>query len=218
MKNKTKTNPEKFITLEGGEGVGKSSNMLFIKQYLNDKGFDVLLTREPGGTPLAEEIRELFIKERKEKVAENTELLLVFAARAQHIAEVIRPALSQGKWVLSDRFTDATYAYQGGGRGLRKDTIEHLEILVQEDLRPSLTILLDIPVDLGLKRAKVRNELDRIEQEKTDFFERVRASYLERARAEPERFYLIDASVDLISVQQQITMALDAFLLKLKAD
>lgn len=218
MKNKTKTNPEKFITLEGGEGVGKSSNMLFIKQYLNDKGFDVLLTREPGGTPLAEEIRELFIKERKEKVAENTELLLVFAARAQHIAEVIRPALSQGKWVLSDRFTDATYAYQGGGRGLRKDTIEHLEILVQEDLRPGLTILLDIPVDLGLKRAKVRNELDRIEQEKTDFFERVRASYLERARAEPERFYLIDASVDLISVQQQITMALDAFLLKLKAD
>lgn len=218
MKNIQKKYSAKFITLEGGEGVGKSSNMVFIKNYLNNKDVDVVLTREPGGTPMAEEIRELFIKERTEKVSENTELLLVFAARAQHIAEVILPALNTGKWVLSDRFTDATYAYQGGGRGLRKETIENLENLVQDNLHPDLTFLLDIPVNLGLMRAKGRNKLDRIEQEKDTFFENVRASYLERAKAEPERFIIIDASVDLVSVHKQITQALDIFFLKIEAD
>lgn len=205
-----------FITLEGGEGVGKSSNIAFIDAYLKDKlvqnNRQLCLTREPGGTPLAEEIRQLIVQPRKERVHENTELLLMFAARSQHLAEFILPELERGNWVLSDRFTDASFAYQGGGRGLSFDTIELLEKLVQKDLRPDLTFLLDMPVELGLARAQARNELDRIEQEELDFFERVRQVYLQRAQADPERFAVIDASESLEKVQENIALVLEKFL------
>ena len=142
--------PAKFITIEGVEGVGKSSNIEFIKKYFDDKGIQLALTREPGGTPLAEEIRELFLRKRNEPVSENTELLLMFAARAQHIAEFIRPSLNNNVWVLSDRFTDATFAYQGYGRGLNLGTISMLEELVQKELKPDLTLLLDLSAETGL--------------------------------------------------------------------
>ncbi|MFZ5604666.1 MAG: dTMP kinase, partial [Pseudomonadota bacterium] len=168
----------KFLTVEGTEGVGKTTNIAFIKSWLERNGIEYVATREPGGTPLAEEVRALLLAPRAEKVHENAELLLVFAARAQHLAQVIEPALAQGKWVLCDRFTDATYAYQGGGRQMEKSTIATLESLVQKSLRPDAVILLDIPVQLGLERARGRGELDRFEQEDIAFFERVRAAYL----------------------------------------
>ncbi len=203
----------RFITLEGGEGVGKSSNLEFIKKYLGERlPYELVCTREPGGTPLAEEIRELFISPRDEKVHESTELLLVFAARAQHLNEFILPELNAGNWVLSDRFTDATFAYQGGGRGLNKQVIAELETLVQGELRPDLTILLDLPVETGLQRARERSNFDRMEQEAIDFFERVRHAYLQRAEQEPQRFCVIDASKELSAVQADITQCLDAFL------
>jgi len=196
--------PGRFITVEGTEGVGKSTNIAFVKQLLESKGVEVVLTREPGGTPLAEEIRELLLTQRQEKMSEDTELLLMFAARAQHLAEVVRPALERGAWVLCDRFTDATFAYQGGGRGLNEDTISSLESLVQKTLRPDLTLLLDLPVEVGLARASARSEPDRFESEKVSFFERIRGSYLQRAEAEPERIAVIDASQSLPDVQDQI--------------
>lgn len=202
----------KFITIEGGEGVGKSSNISFIQRWVKENlAYKLVLTREPGGTPLAEEIRNLFIEPREELVDENTELLLVFAARAQHIAQLIRPELDNGHWVLSDRFTDATFAYQGGGRGLSKLVITELEKIVQKELRPDLTILLDLPVELGLSRAKSRSDFDRIEREQLSFFERVRNAYLERAKADPERFVIIDASQSIEGVQQDIAVALENF-------
>ncbi|MGY8872576.1 MAG: dTMP kinase [Pseudomonadales bacterium] len=197
-----------FITIEGTEGVGKSTNVEFIRQYLSNKGIELRLTREPGGTPLAEEIRELLLQPRDEKVSDDAEILLVFAARAQHVDQVIKPSLEQGQWVLSDRFTDATFAYQGAGRGISWNRIQQLEQYVLGDLRPDLTVLLDLPVDIGIARAKERGALDRFEQEKHDFFEKVRQGYHHRLRAEPDRFALIDASQSLENVQQQIAAAL----------
>ncbi|HEX4974555.1 MAG TPA: dTMP kinase [Pseudomonadales bacterium] len=199
-----------FITLEGGEGAGKSSNLSFIQTYLSNKQIELVVTREPGGTPLAEEIRALLLQPRDEKMCENTELLLIFAARAQHIQQVIKPSLQVGQWVLSDRFTDASFAYQGGGRQMNLDTLNILETLVQGELRPDLVILLDVPVEVGMQRAKKRGLLDRFEQEDLAFFERVRASYLQRAKANPDTYAIIDASQSLAHVQEEIVAVLDS--------
>lgn len=198
------SNSAKFITIEGGEGGGKSTNVEFIKQYLTEQKIDFIHTREPGGTPLAEQIRELMLSKREEKVAEDAELLLAFAARAQHIAEVIRPALESGKWVLCDRFTDATYAYQGAGRGINMDKIAQLETMVQNGLQPDITLLFDLPVDVGMKRAAQRGELDRFEVEQAAFFERIRAEYLHRASSFPQRYRIVDASLELPQVKAQV--------------
>ncbi|WP_417580728.1 dTMP kinase [Nitrincola sp.] len=197
-----------FITLEGVEGVGKTTNLDYIHQRLLAAGKTVVVTREPGGTAMAEEIRELLLRQRSESVSEMAELLLMFAARAQHLHALITPALEQGHWVLCDRFTDATYAYQGGGRGVSLSLISTLETMVQASLRPDLTLLLDLPVELGLQRARNRSTPDRFEAEKQRFFEAVRQVYLDRAMAEPERFAVIDASLDLEQVQQQIRVQL----------
>ena len=198
----------KFLTIEGTEGVGKSTNLAFVCDWLGARGIEVIVTREPGGTPLAEEVRSLLLSKRNEAVDETAELLLVFAARAQHLAQVIKPALARGAWVLSDRFTDATYAYQGGGRGLSKATIAQLEQLVQGDLRPDLTLILDIDVELGLNRARQRGELDRFESETIGFFERVRAAYRQRVQAAPERYALVDAGKPLAEVQADLAAVL----------
>ena len=197
-----------FITLEGPEGAGKSTNREYLAERLRERGIEVQLTREPGGTPLAERIRELLLDPSDEKMAVDTELLLVFAARAQHIAEVIRPALERGAVVLCDRFTDATYAYQGGGRGLSVERIAALEQFVQGALRPDLTLVFDLPVEVGLARAAARGRLDRFEQEGQAFFEAVRQAYLQRAQREPQRYSLLDAAQPLEAVQR----ALDALL------
>lgn len=190
-----------FITLEGPEGAGKTTNREYLAARLREASIDVLLTREPGGTPLAERIRELLLAPSDEAMAADTELLLVFAARAQHLAEVIRPALARGMVVICDRFTDATYAYQGGGRGLSKERIAVLESFVQGALRPDLTLVFDLPIEIGLARAAARGRLDRFEQEGRAFFEAVRAAYLHRAAAAPERYRLVDAGQSLAQVQ-----------------
>ncbi|EAR59456.1 dTMP kinase [Neptuniibacter caesariensis] len=202
----------RFITVEGTEGVGKSTNIEYLCSLLDAQGIEVVLTREPGGTPLAEELRELLLAPREETVSEDTELLLMFAARAQHLENVIKPALGRGAWVVSDRFTDATFAYQGGGRGVNVDHIQALETIVQHGLQPDLTLLLDLDVETGLKRASKRSEPDRFEREKLDFFEKVRSTYLQRASAEPERFAVIDAGRSIPDVQSQISEALIHFL------
>lgn len=201
----------KFITIEGTEGVGKTTNMAFIKAWLEAKKLPYLSTREPGGTPLAEQIRELLLAPRAELVCSASELLLMFAGRAQHIDQVIEPALVGGNWILCDRFTDATYAYQGAGRNMGSDLIAKLEILVQGSLRPDLTLILDIPVEIGLKRASARSDPDRFELEQVEFFERVRRGYLGIAEQEPDRCRLIDASQPLEQVQSQIVGVLEAF-------
>lgn len=202
----------RFITVEGTEGVGKSTNIEYLCSLLDAQGIEVVLTREPGGTPLAEELRELLLAPREETVSEDTELLLMFAARAQHLENVIKPALGRGAWVVSDRFTDATFAYQGGGRGVNVEHIQALETIVQHGLQPDLTLLLDLDVETGLKRASKRSEPDRFEREKLAFFEKVRNTYLERASAEPERFAVIDAGRSIPDVQSQISEALIHFL------
>ncbi len=202
----------KFITLEGTEGVGKTTNLKFIQDYLQKRGVPLRVTREPGGTPLAEQVRELLLARREEAVDEKAELLLVFAARAQHLHQVILPALANGEWVLSDRFTDATYAYQGAGRGLSLELIETLENLVQGSLRPDLTIVLDIDVETGLTRAGQRAELDRFETEAVGFFERVRSGYQQRIQACPQRYRVVDAGQDLPAVQADIERILEALL------
>ncbi len=201
-----------FITIEGGEGVGKSSNVAFILSYLKDKGIDVVSTREPGGTELSEKIRDLLLDAKNSSMVSDTELLLMFAARAQHLETLIKPSLKQGKWVLCDRFTDATYAYQGGGRGIPMQRIAILEDWVQGELRPDLTILLDLPVEVGLQRASERSEPDRIEQEKNHFFEAVRQSYLKMAADFPQRYRVIDASQTLEQVQKDIAAVLDEYI------
>lgn len=198
----------RFITLEGGEGVGKTTNLDYIRTAIEQVGKTVRVTREPGGTPLGEQIRALLLDPAHKGMASDCELLLMFAARAQHIDKVIRPCLDAGTWVLCDRFTDATYAYQGGGRGLSRRRIEALEQLVQGELRPDLTLILDVPVEVGLARAGERGALDRFEQEERAFFERVRSAYLERAAATPERYRVIDAGLALPQVQAQIDLAL----------
>lgn len=200
----------KFLTLEGTEGVGKTTNRTFIEDYLRERNIPLLVTREPGGTPLAEELREMLLKNRDETVDPTAELLMVFAARAQHLNQVILPALEQGTWVLCDRFTDATFAYQGFGRGLPTDVIASLETLVQKEVRPDLTLILDIDVETGLKRARQRGDLDRFESEELTFFERVRQGYHSRASQAPERYQLIDAGQTLEAVQQDIQRCLDA--------
>jgi len=204
----------RFITVEGIEGVGKTTNIGFIRQRLLAAGRDVLLTREPGGTPLGEAIRVLLLDPGYAGMDPCCELQLVFAARAEHLARVIRPALAEGKWVLCDRFTDATYAYQGGGRGLDRATIAALETLVQGDFRPDLTLLLDVPVATGLARAGQRGALDRFELEQVTFFERVRSSYLAMASEHAKRYRVIDAAQPLAAVQEGIATVLDKFLLQ----
>jgi len=203
-----------FITLEGPEGAGKSTNREYLAERLRDAGCKVVLTREPGGTPLAERIRELLLAPSAEPMAADTELLLVFAARAQHLAQVIRPALAAGKVVLCDRFTDATYAYQGGGRGLSLGRIAQLETFVQGDLRPDLTVVFDLPVQIGLARAAARGRLDRFEQEAQDFFEAVRQTYLARAAQAPERYRVLDAAQPLNAVQAQLDRLLPELLVR----
>jgi dTMP kinase len=201
----------KFITIEGTEGVGKTTNIQYIQDWLLAKNLTFVATREPGGTPLAEQIRELLLAPRDELVCDTAELLLMFAGRAQHLNQVIEPNLNQGAWVLCDRFTDATYAYQGAGRNMSDSLIAELETIVQGTLRPDLTLILDIPVELGLKRASDRSEPDRFEQEKMAFFQAVRNGYLNIAQQDPQRCVVIDASQPLIAVQESIQLALDAF-------
>ena len=202
----------RFITVEGSEGVGKSSNLAFIEDFLRKAGINIVRTREPGGTSLGESVRELLLDARQTAMCDDMELLLMFAARAQHLAEVIRPALEAGQWVLCDRFTDATYAYQGGGRGVPMERIQVLEDWVQGEQRPDHTLLLDMPVADGLQRAGARSEPDRFEQEQHAFFERVRETYLARAKAEPGRIHVIDASPALDVVQTHIANVLQQIL------
>ncbi|MBF7731357.1 dTMP kinase [Pseudomonas sp. N040] len=201
-----------FITLEGPEGAGKSTNRDYLANCLQARGINVLLTREPGGTPLAERIRELLLAPTDEPMAADTELLLMFAARAQHLETVIRPALQRGEVVLCDRFTDATYAYQGGGRGLSFARIAILEEFVQGALRPDLTLVFDLPVEVGLSRAAARGRLDRFEQEGRGFFEAVRKTYLQRAAVAPSRYRVIDAGQPLAEVQQALDQLLPELL------
>jgi dTMP kinase len=202
----------KFITVEGVEGAGKSSNLEFIRTLLEESGREVLFTREPGGTPLGEEVRQLLLGHKHTGMADDTELLLMFAARAEHLEQKIRPALEAGIWVLCDRFTDASYAYQGSGRGLDKQRIQTLEQWVQGDLRPDLTLLLDLPVEIGLERASKRSEPDRFEKEKAAFFEKVRNGYLEIAWNDANRVKVVDASKPLYEVQASITSLIKEFL------
>lgn len=201
-----------FITLEGPEGAGKSTNREYLAERLRERGVEVLLTREPGGTPLAERVRELLLTPSDEPMAADTELLLVFAARAQHLAQVIRPALMRGCVVLCDRFTDATYAYQGGGRGVPEARIAVLENFVQGELRPDLTLVFDLPVEVGLARAAARGRLDRFELEGRGFFEAVRQAYLRRAAAEPQRYRVVDAAQSLDQVQRDLDRLLPQLL------
>lgn len=194
-----------FITFEGIEGVGKTTHLNFMTQELQKKGISLIVTREPGGTPIGEEIRDILLAHRYERVAPMAELLLMFAARAQHVDTVIQPALKAGQWVLCDRFTDATYAYQGGGRGIIAEDIAALEQLVLGSFRPDLTIIFDAPADVGLKRIRIRgNHADRFEQEKMEFFERVRKTYLSHASQNPLRYKVIDATLSLAQVQNQV--------------
>lgn len=200
--------PGKFITIEGTEGVGKSTNLAYLKAYFEKHGIACLVTREPGGTQLGEKIRTLLLSVSDEKLDATAELLLIFAARAQHLDKVIRPALSKGIWVLCDRFTDATFAYQGAGRGIAHEHIEVLQKLVQHTLRPDLTLILDLDPVIGMRRAKQRAALDRFEQEQLSFFERVRAGYLGIAKAEPVRCAVIDASQPLEIVEAALLSTL----------
>lgn len=200
----------RFITLEGGEGAGKTTNLEFIEQYLVHRGVSLVRTREPGGTALGEKIRGLLLA--SGSVDSCAELLLVFAARAQHINEVIRPALAAGHWVLCDRFTDSTYAYQGGGRGMDLGFIGLLEQWIQLDLNPDLTLLLDLPVQIGMARARGRAEVDRFETENDAFFNKVRMAYLDRLNVHPNRIKRIDASRGLQEVQADLAVQLDCLL------
>jgi dTMP kinase len=207
----------KLITIEGGEGVGKSTQIVALRDLLAARGVEVVFTREPGGTRRAERIRELLLESTDESMPGTCELLLVFAARATHIENVIRPALERGAWVVCDRFTDATYAYQGGGRGVPREQIAALEYLVQRELRPDLTLLLDAPLEISSARASARNAAagssDRFEREQREFFERVRAAYLERASGEPNRFVVIDAAANADAVTQAVRHAIETRLL-----
>ena len=197
-----------FITIEGIEGAGKSTAIAAATESLTQLSVAHLLTREPGGTPFAEEIRTLLLEPREEKVFSKAELLLMYAARVQHVEMLIKPTLAKGIHVISDRFNDATFAYQGGGRGICKDKIAELDSWCLAELKPDLTLLLDLPVETGLKRATKRGKKDRIEQEKMNFFEAVRASYLQRVKEDPERFTIIDASQTAETVKQEIVSRL----------
>ncbi len=211
MKNKGK-----FITVEGIEGVGKSTSIQAMQQFLEEKHIAHIVTREPGGTPLAEKIREVFLAHHSESMSTDAELLLIFAARAQHLKTVIKPALESGCWVLCDRFTDATYAYQGGGRKIDLTRIELLENFVQGDLRPDLTMLLTAPIEIALARAKERSRPDRIEMEEKDFFERVQGVYRTLADKYSQRYRIIDASQSASHVREQLNKSLQAFIQKIQ--
>jgi dTMP kinase len=206
----------RFITLEGIEGAGKSTVARFVREWLMGRGITVCATREPGGTPLAERVRELVLNRQGEPITPVTETLLMFAARGLHLENLIRPALARGDWVVCDRFTDATRAYQGGGRGVSGAWIEQLAEAVQRGLGPDCTLLLDLPVEAGLQRVRQRSgthaPTDRFEEEPARFFERVRATYLDLAHAEPERIRIIDASRELSEVHNQISAALETLL------
>lgn len=199
----------RFVTLEGGEGAGKSTNLDYLRERLVAAGMTVTVTREPGGTELGEAVRALLLDPHITAMHADTELLLMFAARSQHLHEKVLPALARGEWILCDRFTDATYAYQGGGRGLDPARIATLESWVQGGFQPYRTLLFDLPVATGLARAGGRGALDRFEQEQTAFFERVRAGYLARAREFPERFRIINADQPLAGVQAQLDKFID---------
>ncbi len=202
----------RFITIEGSEGVGKSSNMQFIGDYLRARGKTVVSTREPGGTPAAEKIRDLLLQSEVGSLSDRCELLLMFAARADHLERVIRPALDRGNWVLCDRFTDATYAYQGGGRGMADHDIAILEQFVQRELVPDLTILLDVPPEVADARRRARGVVDRFEAEEAEFFTRVCKKYRARAAQEPARVKLVDASGTLDEVQIVLATVIDKIL------
>jgi len=194
----------KFITVEGIEGVGKSTNVEFLSKAIEARGHSVLTTREPGGTPMAERIRELLLNHGDEPMPDVAELLLMFASRSLHVNNVIAPAIASGTWVVCDRFVDASRAYQGGGRGLPMEDIDQIASLVLGDLKPDVTILLDAPVEVGMGRADKRGARDRIESEREAFFERVRACYLSLAASEPERFVIVDATADIEAVRGDI--------------
>lgn len=205
----------RFITFEGGEGAGKSTQITRAADWLRSRGVEVLVTREPGGTPRAERLRAILLVRDAEPMPQSCELLLMFAARATHLDNLVRPAVARGAWVLCDRFTDATYAYQGGGRGLPKAQIDALVSIVHPDLWPDLTVLLDLPVAAGLARASHRNGADgpdRFESEQQAFFERVRGTYLERARNEPQRYRVVDSAGSLDEVTGRIRAALEPLL------
>jgi dTMP kinase len=203
----------KFITIEGIEGAGKSTQLTFIENYLADRNQPLVVTREPGGTKLGEQIRELLLTPRSEGMAVDTELLLMFAARAEHIEQVIKPALKRNEWVLSDRFTDATFAYQGGGRGISQQRITEIANWTLKGLQPDLTLLFDLPVEVGQQRVLSRNQgVDRFEQEKIDFFQRIKECYLERAQQEPHRINVIDANKSIKEIQNHLTILLDRLL------
>lgn len=200
----------RFITVEGIEGVGKSTNLRYLKRAIERHGYQVIAGREPGGTPMAERIRRLLVEHGDEPMPDIAELLLMFSARALHVENVIRPALAAGTWVVCDRFTDASRAYQGGGRGLPMETIDRLADWVHGDLVPDATLLLDAPVEVGLGRASRRGAPDRIETERADFFARVRQAYLELAAADPKRFIVMDATRPLAEVRADIDQLVGA--------
>jgi dTMP kinase len=197
-----------FITLEGIEGAGKSTMVNFIEDFLIKSGHDVIKTREPGGTKIGEQIREVLLKNENNNLTADAELLLMFAARAQHMSKVITPALSSGKTILCDRFIDASYAYQGGGRGIDTSRINLLEKWMQSNLTPDLTLLFDLNVSVGMARTKKRSKADRFEKEESIFFEKVRACYLKRAEDEPNRFRIINSELPLQKVEDEITTIL----------
>lgn len=209
---RTEASRGRFISFEGGEGAGKSTNLAYLMERLQRAGIDVLRTREPGGTPLAEDIRTLLLADREEPLQPMAELMLMFAARAQHVDSVIRPALERGQWVLCDRFTDATFAYQGAARGLGAEPVAALAELAHPGLWPDLTLYLDIDPARGLERAGERGQPDRFEQESLTFFQAVRNCYLQRAEAEPGRFRVVDAGQPLTTVQGVLAEVMDAYL------
>lgn len=202
----------KFITIEGQDGAGKTTNINVLKECLESANIAFVQSREPGGTALGESVRELILNSGDERIGNKAELLLMFAARAQHIQDVIEPALARGDWVLCDRFTDATYAYQGGGRGMNMADISILEHYVQGELRPHLTVLLDLPVEVGENRAGQRSKPDRFEQQKHDFKQKVRDCYLARAQANSETIKVVDASQSIENVKESIEALMKRFI------
>lgn len=205
-----KNYPGKFITLEGTEGAGKSTNLAYIADRLSEQGIEVITTREPGGTEISEAVRKILLNQQYEEMTPDTELLLMFAARNQHLQEKIVPALEAGKWVISDRFTDASYAYQGAARGIAYSRIQELEHWVQQGFYPNMTFVFDLTIEEGMKRVRSRGgETDRFEQEQQAFFEKVRSAYLNRAKQAPNRYAVLDASQSLENVQKQIDQVLE---------
>ncbi len=212
MNDQKNVNEGKFITIEGQDGAGKTTNLDFICRQLASKGIDYVVTREPGGTPLGESIRDILLSRNELSINPTSELLLMFAARAQHLETVIEPALQAGKWIVCDRFTDASHAYQGGGHGVEHSTIEAISKIVQKNREPDLTILLDLDIETGESRVSTRNEeKDRYEQQKSDFKSRVRETYLRLAKENPHRIQLVDASKSIVEVSAQIEKVLNVF-------